>query len=206
MHTSLLDTIEEAIEEIRQGKVVIVVDDEDRENEGDMICASECITPEIVNFFIKEGRGLICVSLTEERCRALKLPLMVASNTATYQTAFTVSVDLKGDDCGTGISIHDRAKTIRALVDPITKPYQLGRPGHIFPLIAQTGGVLSRAGHTEAALDLAQLAGFSPSGVLIEVLSADGSMARLPELRQLADRFNLKVVSIKDLIAFRQMD
>jgi 3,4-dihydroxy 2-butanone 4-phosphate synthase/GTP cyclohydrolase II len=203
MHNSILDTIEEAIEEIRQGRVVIVVDDEDRENEGDMICAAECVTPEIVNFFVTEGRGLICVSLTAERCQALALPPMVTDNTATHQTAFTVSVDLLGEGCTTGISASDRSKTIRALVAPETRPIDLGRPGHIFPLVAQPGGVLTRPGHTEASMDLALLAGFQPSGVLIEVLSADGSMARLPELRQLADRFNLKVVSIKDLIAHR---
>ncbi|QJW91279.1 3,4-dihydroxy-2-butanone-4-phosphate synthase [Spirosoma taeanense] len=206
MQNSLLDTIEEAIEEIRQGKIVIVVDDEDRENEGDMICAAESITPEIVNFMVTQGRGLICVSLPERRCQELDLPLMVSNNTASYKTAFTISVDLKGDDCGTGISVHDRARTIRALADPTTRPAQLGRPGHIFPLIAQAGGVLNRPGHTEAALDLALLAGFSPAGVLVEVLSADGSMARLPELRQLADRFALKVVSIKDLIAYRRSE
>lgn len=200
MEPIVLDTIEEAIAEIRAGKVIIVVDDEDRENEGDMICASECITPEMVNFMVKEGRGLLCVSLMPERCEALELPLMVQDNTAMHQTAFTVSVDLLGPDCGTGISASDRARTVRALVDPATKPEQLGRPGHIFPLIAQPGGVLTRTGHTEAAADLARLAGFKPSGALIEVLNPDGSMARLPELRQLANRLDLKLVSIKDLI------
>lgn len=202
MEPIVLDTIEEAIAEIRAGRVIIVVDDEDRENEGDMICASECITPEMVNFMVKEGRGLLCVSLLPERCEALALPLMVQRNTAMHQTAFTVSVDLLGPGCGTGISVSDRARTVRALVDPATKPEQLGRPGHIFPLIAQPGGVLARNGHTEAAADLARLAGFAPSGALIEVLSSDGSMARLPELRQLANRLELKLVSIKDLIAY----
>ncbi|MGI4865351.1 MAG: 3,4-dihydroxy-2-butanone-4-phosphate synthase [Janthinobacterium lividum] len=197
----MLDTIEEAIEAIRAGQVVLVVDDEDRENEGDMICAAECATPELINFMVKEGRGLLCVSLTEERCQELDLPLMVKRNTAAHQTAFTVSVDMVGPGCGTGISASDRARTIQALINPFTQPAQLGRPGHIFPLIAQRGGVLARPGHTEAALDLARLAGFAPSGVLIEVLNKDGSMARLPELRVLADRLKLKLVSIKDLIA-----
>ncbi|GAB2528638.1 hypothetical protein GCM10027085_18800 [Spirosoma aerophilum] len=204
MSHRLLDRIEEAIADIQQGKLIIVVDDEDRENEGDMICASACITPEIVNFMVREARGLICVSLTEARCQELELPLMVTTNTATHKTAFTVSVDLKGHGCETGISVHDRAKTIKALVDPGIQPHEFGRPGHIFPLIAQEGGVLSRPGHTEAAMDLAQLAGFAPSGVLIEVLSKDGTMARLPELRQIADRFGLKVVSIAELITYRQ--
>lgn len=204
MEDRLLDSIEEAIADIKKGKLVIVVDDEDRENEGDMIGASECITPELVNFMAKEARGLICIALTEERCHELDLPLMVTQNTATHRTAFTVSVDLKGFGCGTGISVQDRAKTIQALVDPQIKPGDFGRPGHIFPLIAQTGGVLSRSGHTEAAMDLAVLAGFKPSGVLVEVLSKDGSMARLPELRQIADGFNMKVVSIKELISYRQ--
>lgn len=204
MQGNVLDSIEEAIDEIRQGKLVIVVDDEDRENEGDMICASACITPELVNFMAREARGLMCVSLTTERCQELALPLMVSTNTATHRTAFTVSVDRLGDGCGTGISVHDRCKTIQALADPKTQPHQLGRPGHIFPLIAQTGGVLVRSGHTEAAMDLARLAGFAPSGVLIEVLSADGSMARLPELRQMADKFGMKLISIQDLIAYLQ--
>ena len=200
----MLDSIEEGIAAIRNGELIIVVDDEDRENEGDMICASECITPALVNFMAKEARGLICVSLPEERCQELQLPLMVGQNTATHRTAFTVSVDLKGFGCGTGISVHDRAKTIQALVDPHIQPDDLGRPGHIFPLIAQKGGVLSRSGHTEAAMDLAILAGFKPSGVLVEVLSADGTMARLPELRQIADRFGMKLVSIEALITYRQ--
>jgi 3,4-dihydroxy 2-butanone 4-phosphate synthase/GTP cyclohydrolase II len=197
----VLDTIEEGIAAIRAGQVIIVVDDEDRENEGDMICASECITPELVNFMVREGRGLLCVSLPAERCQALDLPLMVTDNTALHQTAFTVSVDLLGPDCGTGISASDRARTIQALINPTTKPAQLGRPGHIFPLIANAGGVQARPGHTEAATDLARLAGFAPSGALIEVLNPDGSMARLPELRQLATRLGLKLVSIQALIA-----
>jgi 3,4-dihydroxy 2-butanone 4-phosphate synthase/GTP cyclohydrolase II len=197
----VLDSIEEGIAAIRAGQVIIVVDDEDRENEGDMICASECITPELVNFMVQEGRGLLCVSLSAERARELDLPLMVTDNTALHQTAFTVSVDLLGPDCGTGISAADRARTIRALLNPATKPVQLGRPGHIFPLIANAGGVQARPGHTEAASDLARLAGFAPSGALIEVLSPDGSMARLPELRQLATRLGLKLVSIQALIA-----
>ena len=202
MQDKVLNRIDEAIDAIRQGKVIIVVDDEDRENEGDMICASACITPELVNFMTREARGLMCVSLTSERCQELDLPLMVDTNTATHRTAFTVSVDLLGEGCGTGISVHDRYKTIQALVNPKTRPRQLGRPGHIFPLIAQEGGVLARSGHTEAAMDLARLAGFAPSGVLIEVLSDDGSMARLPELRQMADKFGLQLVSIQDLIAY----
>ena len=199
MQGKVVDSIEGAIDDIRRGKVVIVVDDEDRENEGDMICASACITPDLVNFMTREARGLMCVSLTAERCQELDLPLMVSTNTATHKTAFTVSVDLLGEGCGTGISVHDRARTIEALVNPQTRPRQLGRPGHIFPLIAQDGGVLRRPGHTEAAMDLARLAGFAPSGVLIEVLNPDGSMARLPELRQMADKFGLKLISIKEL-------
>ena len=202
MQGKVVDSIEGAIDDIRQGKVVIVVDDEDRENEGDMICASACITPELVNFMTREARGLMCVSLTAERCQELGLPLMVSTNTATHKTAFTVSVDLLGEGCGTGISVHDRAKTIQALVNPKTRPRQLGRPGHIFPLIAQDGGVLRRPGHTEAAMDLARLAGFAPSGVLIEVLNPDGSMARLPELRQMADKFGLKLISIQELTVY----
>ncbi|GAB4018564.1 hypothetical protein GCM10028773_18650 [Spirosoma koreense] len=206
MNERLLDPIEAGIDAIRRGELIIVVDDEDRENEGDMIGASECITPALVNFMTKEARGLICVSLTEARCQELQLPLMVEQNTATHQTAFTVSVDLKGFGCGTGISAHDRAKTIQALADPSIHPDDFGRPGHIFPLIAQAGGVLSRPGHTEAAMDLAVLAGFKPSGVLVEVLSEDGSMARLPELRQIADRFGMKLVSIDELIRYRQQN
>lgn len=198
-----LDSIEEAIEDIRQGKVIIVVDDEDRENEGDMVCAAEKVTPEIVNFMIKEARGLMCAPLTEERCTELGLEMMVGRNTAIHETPFTVSVDLLGHGCTTGISASDRAKTIQALVDSATTPEDLGRPGHIFPLRAKAGGVLRRTGHTEATVDFARLAGFKPAGVLIEILNEDGTMARLPELRKIADKFNLKLVSIKDLIEYR---
>ena len=198
-----LDRIEDALEDIRQGKIIIVADDEDRENEGDMICASEAITPEIVNFMIKEARGLMCVSLTDERCQALGLEMMVNQNTTSHETPFTVSVDLLGHGCTTGISASDRAKTIQALVNPATQPADLGRPGHIFPLKSRTEGVLRRTGHTEASMDFARLAGFQPSGVLIEVLNEDGSMARLPDLRLIADKFDLKLVTIKDLIEYR---
>jgi 3,4-dihydroxy 2-butanone 4-phosphate synthase/GTP cyclohydrolase II len=198
-----LDTIEEAIEEIKNGKVIIVVDDEDRENEGDFICAAECVTPEIVNFMATHGRGLICAPLIQDRCEELKLELMVGKNTATFETPFTVSVDLIGHGCTTGISAHDRFKTIRALVNPETRPEDLGRPGHIFPLNAKRGGVLRRAGHTEAAIDFARLAGFKPAGVLVEIMNEDGSMARLPDLVNVAERFKLKLVSIKDLIEYR---
>ncbi|MCA6408364.1 MAG: bifunctional 3,4-dihydroxy-2-butanone-4-phosphate synthase/GTP cyclohydrolase II [Cytophagales bacterium] len=198
-----INTIEEAIEEIKNGKVIIVVDDEDRENEGDFICAAESITPEIVNFMARHGRGLICASLSEERCEELGLELMVGKNTAVYETNFTVSVDLIGHGCTTGISAHDRFKTIKALVDPETKPEELGKPGHIFPLKAKKEGVLRRAGHTEASIDFARLAGFRSAGVLVEILNEDGSMARLPELQKVAERFNLKLVTIKDLIAYR---
>lgn len=198
-----LDTIEEAIEAIKRGEVIIVVDDEDRENEGDFICAADCITPEIVNFMAKEGRGLICVPMIGQRCEELDLDLMVGKNTATHSTRFTVSVDLLGHGCTTGISVHDRAKTIKALAEPQTKPEELGRPGHIFPLRAMEGGVLRRTGHTEATVDFARLAGFNPIGVLVEILNEDGSMARLPDLRKVADRFNLKLVTIEDLIAYR---
>ncbi|MFK7899173.1 MAG: bifunctional 3,4-dihydroxy-2-butanone-4-phosphate synthase/GTP cyclohydrolase II [Cyclobacteriaceae bacterium] len=203
MNDIKLDKIEEAIEAIKNGEVVIVVDDEDRENEGDLICAAEWITPEIVNFMTKEARGLICASITEERCKDLNLDLMVGKNTALHSTPFTVSVDLIGQGCTTGISASDRAKTIKALVDPATKKNDLAKPGHIFPLKAKGGGVLRRTGHTEAAVDLARLAGLKPAGVLVEILSDDGSMARLPELRKIADKFNLKLVAIKDLIAYR---
>ncbi len=198
-----LDRIEDALEDIRQGKIIIVADDEDRENEGDMICASEAITPEIVNFMIKEARGLMCVSLTDERCQALGLEMMVNQNTTSHETPFTVSVDLLGNGCTTGISAQDRAKTIQALVDPATQPADLGRPGHIFPLKSRSEGVLRRTGHTEASMDFARLAGFKPSGVLIEILNEDGSMARLPDLRVIADKFDLKLVTIKDLIEYR---
>ena len=198
-----LDRIEDALEDIRQGKIIIVADDEDRENEGDMICASEAITPEIVNFMIKEARGLMCVSLTDERCQQLGLEMMVNQNTTSHETPFTVSVDLLGNGCTTGISASDRSKTIQALVNPVTQPADLGRPGHIFPLKSRTEGVLRRTGHTEASMDFARLAGFQPSGVLIEVLNEDGSMARLPDLRLLADKHKLKLVTIKDLIEYR---
>jgi len=183
--------------------MVIVVDDEDRENEGDFITAARNVTPEVINFMSKHGRGLICAPLPEERCDELKLGLMVNNNTALHETAFTVSVDLLGHGCTTGISAHDRAKTVQALIDPTTKPEDLGRPGHIFPLRAKTGGVLRRAGHTEATIDLAQLAGFEPAGVLVEIMNEDGSMARLPELQEIAKKFDLKLISIKDLIEYR---
>ncbi len=198
-----LDRIEDAIQDIKLGKIIIVADDEDRENEGDMICASEAITPELVNFMIKEARGLMCVSLTEERCLALGLEMMVDQNTTSHETPFTVSVDLLGHGCTTGISAGDRSKTIKALVDFNTKPKDLGRPGHIFPLKSKSEGVLRRTGHTEASMDFAKLAGFQPSGVLIEVLNDNGSMARLPDLRMIADKFDLKLVTIKDLIEYR---
>lgn len=199
----VLNTIEEAIEDIKNGKVIIVVDDEDRENEGDFVCAAECITPEIVNFMATHGRGLICAPLIEDRCEELGLELMVGKNTATFETPFTVSVDLIGHGCTTGISAHDRFRTIRALADPETKPEDLGRPGHIFPLKAKRGGVLRRTGHTEASIDFARLAGFKPAGVLVEIMNEDGSMARLPDLVQVAKRFKLKLVSIKDLVEYR---
>lgn len=198
-----LDSIEEAVEAIKNGKLIIVVDDEDRENEGDFICAAESITPEIVNFMAREGRGLICVPLVEDRCEELGLDMMVGKNTAVYETPFTVSVDLIGHGCTTGISAHDRFKTIKALADPETKPEEFGKPGHIFPLKAKREGVLRRAGHTEAAIDFARLAGFRPAGVLVEIMNEDGTMARLPDLRKVAARFDLKLVSIKDLIEYR---
>lgn len=198
-----LNTIDEAIEDIKNGKVIIVVDDEDRENEGDFICAAETVTPAIVNFMATHGRGLICVPLIEDRCEELGLDLMVGNNTAAYETPFTVSVDLLGHGCTTGISAHDRFKTIRALVDHETKPEELGRPGHIFPLKAKRGGVLRRTGHTEAAMDFARLAGFKPAGVLVEIMNEDGTMARLADLAKVAERFNLKLVTIKDLIEYR---
>lgn len=198
-----LDTIEEAIEAIKRGEIIIVVDDEDRENEGDFICAAEAVTPEIINFMSKEGRGLICCALIEDRCDELGLEMMVGKNTAKYDTPFTVSVDLIGHGCTTGISAHDRAKTIRALVDPATKPEELARPGHIFPLRAKKEGVLRRSGHTEATIDFARLAGMFPGGALVEIMNDDGSMARLPDLRKIADKFGLKLVSIEDLIKYR---
>ncbi|MFO7723087.1 MAG: bifunctional 3,4-dihydroxy-2-butanone-4-phosphate synthase/GTP cyclohydrolase II [Bacteroidales bacterium] len=198
-----LNSIREAIREIKEGNFIIVVDDEDRENEGDFIIASEMVTPEKVNFMATHGRGLICVALTEERCEQLGLELMVNRNTSSHETQFTVSVDLLGHGCTTGISASDRAKTIRALVDPATNASELGRPGHIFPLKAKKSGVIRRAGHTEAAIDLSRLAGFRPSGTLVEIMNEDGTMARLPDLFEIAKKFNLKIVSIKDLIAYR---
>ncbi|MEE1963875.1 3,4-dihydroxy-2-butanone-4-phosphate synthase [Allomuricauda taeanensis] len=198
-----LHAIEEAIEDIRQGKVIIVVDDENRENEGDFIAAAEKVTPEMINFMAMHGRGLICAPLTESRCEELQLNMMVQNNTVLHQTQFTVSVDLLGHGCTTGISVHDRAKTIKALVDKDTKPHELGKPGHIFPLRAKNGGVLRRTGHTEAAIDFARLAGLEPAGILVEILNEDGTMARLPELMKVAEKFDLKIVSIEDLIAYR---
>ncbi len=198
-----LNTIEEALEELRNGKCIIVVDDEDRENEGDFIASAELITADQVNFMATHGRGLICASITEERCAELELPLMVSRNTSSHSTAFTVSVDLLGHGTSTGISASDRAKTIRALVDPITRPDDLARPGHIFPLMAKKQGVLRRAGHTEAAVDLTRLAGLKPGGVLVEIMNEDGTMARLPQLSDIAAEFGLKMVSIRDLIAHR---
>ena len=198
-----LNTIEEAIEDIRQGKIIIVVDDEDRENEGDFLAAAEKVTPEMINFMATHGRGLICVPLTESRCKELELKPMVTNNTDHMETAFTVSVDLKGNGVTTGISASDRAKTILALIDGKTKPYELARPGHIFPLVAKQGGVLRRTGHTEAAIDFARLAGFKSAGVIVEIMNDDGTMARLPQLAKVAKKFNLKLVSIEDLVAYR---
>jgi 3,4-dihydroxy 2-butanone 4-phosphate synthase/GTP cyclohydrolase II len=200
---SKLNTIEEAIQEIREGKVIIVVDDEDRENEGDFLTAARNATPEIINFMATHGRGLICAPLVEDRCDELGLDLMVRSNSAAYETPFTVSVDLIGHGCTTGISASDRAKTILALIDPEINPEELGKPGHIFPLRAKKGGVLRRAGHTEAATDLSRLAGFEPAGVIVEILNEDGTMARLPQLMEIAEKFDLKIVSIADLIEYR---
>lgn len=199
----MLDSIESAIEDIKQGKLIIVVDDEDRENEGDFIAAANSVTPEIINFMSKYGRGLICAPLTEERCNELQLQPMVVNNTSLHETAFTVSIDLLGNGCTTGISAQDRAKTIQALVNPDTKPGDLGRPGHIFPLRAKKGGVLRRSGHTEATIDMARLAGFDPAGVLVEIMNEDGTMARLPQLKEIAKKFNVKLISIKDLIEYR---
>jgi len=198
-----LDSIESAIEDIRNGKIVIVVDDEDRENEGDFLTAAANVTPEIINFMATHGRGLICAPLLEDRCDDLGLELMVKDNSASYETPFTVSVDLNGHGCTTGISAMDRYKTVKALIDPNLAPEELGKPGHIFPLRAKKGGVLRRAGHTEAAIDLARLSGFDPAGVIVEILNADGSMARLPQLIEIAKRFDLKLISIADLIAYR---
>lgn len=203
MNKKEINTIEEAIEDIRQGKIVIVVDDEDRENEGDFIVAAEKITPDIVNFMATYGRGLICVPLPEERCEELELEMMVGKNTSSHETPFTVSVDLLGGDCTTGISAHDRAATIKALVDPRTQPAELGRPGHIFPLKAKSRGVLRRAGHTEAVVDLTRLAGLTPGGALVEIMNEDGSMARLPDLIEIAKEHQLKIVTIADLIKYR---
>lgn len=198
-----LNTIEEAIEDIKNGKIVIVVDDEDRENEGDFLTAARNMTPELVNFMAKEGRGLICVPITEERCQELDLELMVGKNTAQYETPFTISVDLIDETTTTGISTYDRAMTIQALINPDTKPSDFGKPGHIFPLKAKTTGVLRRAGHTEAAIDLARLAGFEPAGCIVEILNEDGTMARLPDLVKVAEKFDMKIVSIADLIEYR---
>ena len=200
-----LNTIEEAIEDIRQGKIIIVVDDEDRENEGDFLAAAELVTPEMINFMATHGRGLICAPLTEKRCHELELHSMVKNNTDHMETAFTVSVDLKGHGVTTGISASDRAKTILALVNEETKPHELARPGHIFPLTAKQGGVLRRTGHTEAAIDFARLAGFKPAGVIVEIMNEDGTMARLPQLVEVAQKFNLKLVSIEDLVAYRML-
>ena len=199
----MFDSIESAIADIKLGKMVVVVDDEDRENEGDFVTAARNVTPEVVNFMSKHGRGLICAALPEERCNELGLELMVNNNTALHETAFTVSVDLLGHGCTTGISAQDRAKTIQSLIDPTITPCDLGRPGHIFPLRAKKGGVLRRAGHTEAAVDLARLAGFEPGGVLVEIMNEDGTMARLPELTAVARKFDFKIISIKDLIEYR---
>ncbi len=198
-----LNTIEEAIEDIRQGKIIIVVDDESRENEGDFLAAAEKVTPEMINFMATHGRGLICAPITENRCKELGLSSMVHNNTDPMETAFTVSVDLRGNGVTTGISAADRAKTVLSLVAPNTKPHELARPGHIFPLIAKQGGVLRRTGHTEAAIDFARLAGFKPAGLIVEIMNEDGSMARLPELVKVAKKFNLKLVSIEDLVAYR---
>ncbi len=199
----MLDTIEAALDDLKKGKLLIVVDDEDRENEGDFVTAARNVTPEIINFMSKYGRGLICAPITEERCAQLNLNLMVENNTVLHQTPFTVSIDLIGQGCTTGISAHDRAKTVQALIDPNTLPEDLGRPGHIFPLRAKNDGVLRRTGHTEATVDLARLAGFEPAGVLVEIMNDDGTMARLPQLLEIAKKFDLKIISIKDLIAYR---
>jgi 3,4-dihydroxy 2-butanone 4-phosphate synthase/GTP cyclohydrolase II len=198
-----LHTIEEAIEDIKNGKVIIVVDDEDRENEGDFLAAAEMVTPQMINFMATHGRGLICAPITESRCKELDLHMMVGSNTDPMETAFTISVDLKGEGVTTGISASDRAKTIQSLINPKTKPWDLSRPGHIFPLKAKEGGVLRRTGHTEAAIDFARLAGLQPAGVIVEIMNEDGTMARLPQLFKIAEKFDLKLVSIEDLVAYR---
>ena len=202
-HTTQLHTIQEAIEDIKNGKVIIVVDDEDRENEGDFVAAAEAVTPEMINFIATHGRGLICTPITEERCEELKLDMMVNSNTDPMETAFTISIDLKGKGVTTGISASDRAKTVKALTQSDTKPYDLSRPGHIFPLKAKEGGVLRRTGHTEAEIYFARLAGFQPAGVIVEIMNEDGTMARLPQLLDVAKKFDLKIVSIEDLVAYR---
>ncbi len=199
----MLDTIESALEDLRKGKLLIVVDDEDRENEGDFVTAARNVTPEIINFMSKHGRGLICAPITEQRCEELKLNLMVENNTVLHQTPFTVSVDLIGNGCTTGISAQDRAATVQALINPATTPEDLGRPGHIFPLRARNEGVLRRSGHTEATVDLARLAGFEAAGVLVEIMNDDGTMARMPQLQEIAKKFDLKIISIKDLISYR---
>lgn len=201
--TITLHTIEEAIEDIRNGKVIIVVDDADRENEGDFVAAAEMVTPEMINFMATHGRGLICAPLTEKRCKELELNPMVHNNTDPMETAFTVSVDLRGNGVTTGISAGDRAKTVKALIDPNLKPFELCRPGHIFPLVAKEGGVLRRTGHTEAAIDFARLAGLQPAGVIVEIMNEDGTMARLPQLVKVAEKFDVKIVSIEDLVAYR---
>lgn len=198
-----LNTIEEAIQDIKAGKVIIVVDDEDRENEGDFLAAAELVTPEMINFMATHGRGLICAPLTEHRCEELDLQMMVSNNTDHMETAFTVSVDLRGNGVTTGISASDRSKTIQALINPETRPFDLARPGHIFPLVAKEGGVLRRTGHTEAAIDFARLAGLQPAGVIVEIMNEDGTMARLPQLMEVAKKFDLKIVSIEDLVAYR---
>ena len=203
MNEFKLNTIEEALQDIREGKVIIVVDDEDRENEGDFITAARNATPDVINFMATHGRGLICAPLTEERAHALKLDMMVPANTSLHETPFTVSIDLLGFGCSTGISTSDRSKTVKALVDPMIKPSDFGRPGHIFPLKSKPGGVLRRTGHTEATVDISVLAGFEPCGVLVEILNEDGTMARLPQLMQIAEKFDLKIISIEDLISYR---
>ncbi|MDX1279287.1 3,4-dihydroxy-2-butanone-4-phosphate synthase [Oceanihabitans sediminis] len=200
-----LDTIEDAINDIKNGKVIIVVDDEDRENEGDFLAAAEKVTPEMINFMATHGRGLICTPLTEKRCKALELNMMVDNNTDPMETAFTISVDLRGNGVTTGISASDRAKTVKALIDRDTRPFELARPGHIFPLVAREGGVLRRTGHTEAAIDFARLAGLEPAGVIVEIMNEDGTMARLPQLYKVAKKFDLKIVSIEDLVAYRML-
>jgi len=203
--TFKLDTIEEAIKAIKNGKVIIVVDDEDRENEGDFVASAEMVTPQMINFMATHGRGLICTPLTEKRCKSLELNMMVNNNTDPLETAFTVSVDLRGGGVTTGISASDRAQTVKALIDDSTKPFELARPGHIFPLVAREGGVLRRTGHTEAAIDFARLAGLKPAGVIVEIMNEDGTMARLPELYKVAKKFDLKIVSIEDLVAYRML-